>query len=319
MIATMLLLASAQAGVYEVGPGDDLANLLSGLVPGDLDPAVSRHHVTNIKDAYLKLRYLVDAGCVLVGHGLSKDFEMINIVVPAAQIVDTVDIWYVPGERRVSLRFLAYALLGLTIQARVHDSVEDARTALALYRKSQALHAAGESHRRSRLDRQKPAVRSHQADQAMHEQFRVGRGHQPGHRDDGVEPAARGDREREVQVDPDLFGLANQPDALGAQRADHRDRRNVVTAGVGLQVDVDTAQVQHVSRRPGDQGLSASTQLGAREGRQTGKGPGAIDTELRHAPEGRGRARVGRVIPGGLAAGRLPPADLVGVRGPRLA
>jgi hypothetical protein len=35
MIATMLLLASAQAGVYEVGPGDDLANLLSGLVPGD--------------------------------------------------------------------------------------------------------------------------------------------------------------------------------------------------------------------------------------------------------------------------------------------
>jgi PAB-dependent poly(A)-specific ribonuclease subunit 2 len=124
-------------------PVVDYLTRYSGLVPGDLDPAVSRHHVTNIKDASLKLRYLVDAGCLLVGHGLSKDFEMINIVVPAAQIVDTVEIWYVPGERRVSLRFLAYALLGIAIQARVHDSVEDARTALALFRKYQVLHAAG--------------------------------------------------------------------------------------------------------------------------------------------------------------------------------
>lgn len=109
-------------------PAEPVVNYLtrySGLRPGDLDPAVSRHHVTNMKDAYLKLRYLVDAGgppppaacaglslevptpplralprpalpcpacegCVLVGHGLSKDFEMVNIVVPRKQIVDTV-------------------------------------------------------------------------------------------------------------------------------------------------------------------------------------------------------------------------------------
>lgn len=53
------------------------------------------------------------------------------------------ELFYIPGERRLSLRFLAYFLLGVTIQAREHDSVEDARTALALYRKYQELTSAG--------------------------------------------------------------------------------------------------------------------------------------------------------------------------------
>ena len=52
----------------------------------DLDPALSRHHLTTLKRAYLKLRYLVDEGCVFVGHDLEKDFRMINIVVPPSQV-----------------------------------------------------------------------------------------------------------------------------------------------------------------------------------------------------------------------------------------
>ena len=52
----------------------------------DLDPALSRHHLTTLKRAYLKLRHLVDAGCVFVGHDLEKDFRMINIVVPPEQV-----------------------------------------------------------------------------------------------------------------------------------------------------------------------------------------------------------------------------------------
>ncbi len=52
---------------------------------GDLDPALSQRHLTTLKRAYLKLRFLVDAGCVLVGHGLKTDLRMLNIAVPPAQ------------------------------------------------------------------------------------------------------------------------------------------------------------------------------------------------------------------------------------------
>ena len=63
-----------------------MPGLARAQVPGDLDPAVSPHHLTTLKRAYLKLRHLVDAGCVFVGHGLKKDFRMLNIVVPPSQV-----------------------------------------------------------------------------------------------------------------------------------------------------------------------------------------------------------------------------------------
>jgi len=143
---TMAGVPFIDAYVQQAEPVVDYLTRYSGLHPGDLDPSVSRHHITTMKAAYLQLRQLVDAGCRFVGHGLQKDFEMINVVVPPEQIVDTVELFYLPGSRRISLRFLAWHLLGQQMSNRLqdtHDSIEDARTALQLYAKYRELVAKG--------------------------------------------------------------------------------------------------------------------------------------------------------------------------------
>lgn len=126
-------------------PVVDYLTRFSGLVAGDLDGGGrSPYTVTHRKAVYKKLRALVDAGVVLAGHGLAKDFRIANFVVPPHQVVDTVALFRLPGKRLLSLRYLAAALLGVGIQATTHDSVEDALTALRLYRVWRALHGRGE-------------------------------------------------------------------------------------------------------------------------------------------------------------------------------
>lgn len=67
-----------------------------------------------------------------------------DIYVPPSQIIDTVNIYHLPQrQRKLSLRFLAYAVLHASIQADTHDSIEDARTALQLYEHYQRLEAEG--------------------------------------------------------------------------------------------------------------------------------------------------------------------------------
>ena len=137
--------------IRAVEPVHDYLTRFSGLVPGDLDPATSKRHIVKLKHAYLKLRYLIDAGCVFVGHGLKQDFKMINVFVPPAQIVDTVELFHFKRQRKLSLRFLASYLLGADIQKDTHDSIEDARTAVRLYEKYLEMREDGEGAFREKL------------------------------------------------------------------------------------------------------------------------------------------------------------------------
>lgn len=58
-----------------------------------------------------------------------------DIFVPPEQVIDTVDLYFLHARhRRLSLRFLSWFVLGEEIQLDTHDSIEDARCALMLYK-----------------------------------------------------------------------------------------------------------------------------------------------------------------------------------------
>lgn len=50
---------------------------------------------------FSKLRYLVEVGVTFIGHGLSKDFNELNLYVRKEQIIDTVNLYHLPRKRLV--------------------------------------------------------------------------------------------------------------------------------------------------------------------------------------------------------------------------
>jgi PAB-dependent poly(A)-specific ribonuclease subunit 2 len=122
----------------------DYLTSFSGIVAGDLDIRTSKRNLVSLKIAYKKLWILLNLGCSFIGHGLKQDFRVANIYIPPSQIIDTKNLFFLSTRRRfLSLAFLAWYLLKEDIQLETHDSIEDARTALKLYRKYQEFEDAG--------------------------------------------------------------------------------------------------------------------------------------------------------------------------------
>ncbi|KAI2610550.1 ubiquitin carboxyl-terminal hydrolase-domain-containing protein [Hypoxylon sp. NC1633] len=125
----------------------DYLTSYSGITPEDLDKKMAQqrgHNLVPLKIAYKKIWILLNLGCKFLGHGLKQDFRVINIHVPKSQVIDTSDLFFIKERlRKLSLQFLAHTLLKEDIQQSTHDSIEDARTALKLYRKYQEFDEAG--------------------------------------------------------------------------------------------------------------------------------------------------------------------------------
>ena len=130
--------------IYVKEPIVDYLTSYSGITSGDLDPRLSKRNLVSLKVAYKKLWILLNLGCQFLGHGLKQDFRVINIHIPKTQVIDTIEIFYLKSRlRKLSLAFLAWCLLKEDIQLETHDSIEDARTALKLYRKFLEFQDAG--------------------------------------------------------------------------------------------------------------------------------------------------------------------------------
>ncbi|KKA29873.1 hypothetical protein TD95_004947 [Thielaviopsis punctulata] len=122
----------------------DYLTSYSGIRHGDLDPRTSRYNLASLRIAYKRLWVLLNLGCKFLGHGLKQDFRVINIKIPKAQVIDTINLFFLKNRlRKLSLSFLAWYLLKEDIQMETHDSIEDARTALKLYKKYLEFEDAG--------------------------------------------------------------------------------------------------------------------------------------------------------------------------------
>lgn len=117
-------------------PVVDYLTRFSGIVEKDLHPKLSPRHLISSRAAYLKIRCLIERGCIFVGHGLGGDFWTLNVCCPPSQMIDTLEIYHKPAMRYISLRFLTNVCLGRDMQQDTHDSIEDALAAYELYQKS---------------------------------------------------------------------------------------------------------------------------------------------------------------------------------------
>lgn len=110
----------------------DYRTPISGIRPKDIEGG--EEFATIQKDVAKLIR-----GKILVGHALKNDFDVLKINHPRLLIRDTARCSFVKkmvqNKRTPSLKWLASNLLGEDIQKAEHDSVEDARAVMLIYKK----------------------------------------------------------------------------------------------------------------------------------------------------------------------------------------
>jgi RNA exonuclease 4 len=75
-------------------------------------------------------------GKILIGHGLDNDFDVLNYQHPKNLIRDTSKYKFFQTNinQPFSLKYLSEKYLGKEIQTNIHDSIEDSRAVLGLYK-----------------------------------------------------------------------------------------------------------------------------------------------------------------------------------------
>lgn len=111
-------------------PISDYRTPYSGILPEHLDNAPKFEDVRKCVIA------LFDTS-ILVGHDIRQDLAVLNIRhFPIYRMRDTSRCYlsYFRTGQKPSLKRLAYEVLGYTIQSGAHDSLEDAKAAMRLYK-----------------------------------------------------------------------------------------------------------------------------------------------------------------------------------------
>ncbi|RVE46022.1 hypothetical protein evm_009302 [Chilo suppressalis] len=135
MLARVTLVNENEQVIYDtfVKPTREVGtyrNDLTGINEGNFKNA---REITQVKqDVMSRLN-----GCLLIGHSVPGDMEMLGLQYPARDIRDIAEYPAYKnsnGQKR-TLKDLAKQYLGMDIQINYHDSVEDAKAAMKLYKR----------------------------------------------------------------------------------------------------------------------------------------------------------------------------------------